>query len=281
MPMKHQVNILSLEKYLLGELSEEKAKHLGALLDREPAWKTTLEEMENSNRDFLSRHPAEHIVPLILDRYAREISGRRPEPPPERSRPWKRILLLCPAAAAALVLLLIFRPWDRKGAVLPFLDTFPDTTIIKGLPAVDLAKTQLLLFRRRGEQAELVENGHWAQEGDLLQLAYVSAEEPYGLILSLDGRGRVTRHFPMALGKPSPLKLKAKVILPVAIELDDAPNFERFFFITSREPIDEDDVLRRAAALAANPERAAREDIDLPAGCRQSALFVYKKGKRP
>jgi hypothetical protein len=278
--MKQQVNILTLEKYLLGELSEEKAKDLGSLLDQEPAWKTALEEMESSNRDFLSRHPAERVVPLILDRYAREISGRRPEPPPERSRLWKRILLLSPAAAAALVLLLIFHPWDRKGAVLPFLDTFPDTTIIKGLPAVDLAKTQLLLFRRRGEQAELVENGQWAREGDLLQLAYVSADEPYGLILSLDGRGRVTRHFPMAPGKPSPLKLKVKVILPVAIELDDAPNFERFFFITSRELIDEDEVLRRAAALAANPERAAREEIDLPAGCRQSSLIVYK-GKRP
>jgi len=281
--MKQQVNILILEKYLLGELSEEKAKDLGSLLDQEPAWKTALEELESSNRAFLSRHPAERVVPLILDRYARQISGRQPESLPKRSRPWKRILLFSPAAAAAaaLVLLLIFRPWDRKDAVLPFLDTFPDTTIIKGLPAVDLAKTQLLLFRRRGEQAELVQNGHWAQEGDLLQLAYVSAVEPYGLILSLDGRGRVTRHFPMALGKPIPLKLNTKVILPVAIELDDAPDFERFFFITSREPIDEDDVLRRAAALAANPERAAREEIDLPAGCRQSSLIVYKKGKRP
>jgi hypothetical protein len=172
--------------------------------------------------------------------------------------------------------LLIFRPWDKRDSILPFLDTFPDTTIVKGMPAINFEKTQLLIFRRQGAQAELVENGQWAREGDLLQLAYVSGAERYGLILSLDGRGRVTRHFPLPPGKPSLLELNTKVLLPVAIELDDAPLFERFFFITSRDPIEEDDILRRAADLAGNPDRAKREEIDLPPGYRQSSLIVYK-----
>jgi anti-sigma-K factor RskA len=276
--MKHQVNVLSLEKYLLGELPEKKAKELETLLQREPALKVTLEEMDRSSRDFLDSHPAERVVPVILSRYAREISSPRAKSPSERSRPWKRFLLLSPAAAAAaaLALLLVFHPWGRKKVPLPALDTTPDTTIVKGLSPIDLTKTQLLVFRRRGEQAELVKNGQWAREGDLFQLAYVSGAERYGLILSLDGRGRVTRHFPMPPGKPCLLELNTKILLPVAIELDDAPRFERFFFITSPYPIDVEDVLRRAADLAGDPDRAAKEEIDLPSDCHQSSLIVYK-----
>jgi len=275
MDANQRVNALVMEKYLLGELSGEKAAEIEAAVARDPGLKKALEEMERSGRDFLSRFPAERIVPAILDRHRRETSRLRAA---RASRPRKRLLLLAPAAAAtaALALLLILRPWDRKGIDVTGLDTSTDTTIIKGIPAVDLNKTQLLVFRRLGDRAELLESGQTAAEGDLLQLVYVSAAEPYGLILSLDGRGRVTRHFPLALGQPGRLDLKAKVILPVAIELDDAPLFERFFFVTSHRPIDEDDILRRAIELAADAGRAVREDLALPKGLNQTSLIIHK-----
>jgi hypothetical protein len=277
MDANQPVNALVMEKYLLGELRGEKAAELEAAVARDPGLKKALEEMERSGRDFLSRFPAERIVPAILDRYRRKTSHPKAGPLFRPSRPWKRFLLLAPGvAAAALALLLILHPRPRKGIDLAGLDTSTDTTIIKGIPVVDLTKTQLLVFRRQGDKAELMQSGRTAAEGDLLQLAYVSGADLYGLILSLDGRGRVTKHFPLAPGLPGRLDLRTKVILPVAIELDDAPLFERFFFITSLRPIDEDDVLRRAAGLAADAGRAVQENLDLPEGLNQTSLIIYK-----
>lgn len=280
MNARQAISILTLEKHLLGELRGSRAREVEARLARDHALRRTVEEMERSNREFHIRFPAEKIVPEILGRYARQ-SGRAEAAVPSEQTPARtrrRFFLIVPAAAAAaaLALLLVLRPWDRAVTGVPVLDTSPDTTIIKGLTAVDLKKTQLLIFRRLGEQAELMQDGQSAAEGDLLQLAYVSGGEPFGLILSLDGRGRVTRHFPLAPGRPSSLELNAKVLLPVAIELDDAPLFERFFFVTSDKPIDEDEVLRLASELASDPLRAGQAPLSLPQGLNQSSLVILK-----
>lgn len=278
MDTKHPINVLVLEKYLLGELGEDENRKLEDRLERDPAVKKALEDMERSNREFFSRFPPERVVPDILARCAGKTIPSRENIPPRPRRARKRMFYLAPAAAAAaaLVLLLVLdpRPGGKSGFV--GIDTTPDTTIIKGLSAVDLNKTQLFVFRRRGEQAELMKDGQSAAEGDLLQLAYVSGAEPYGLILSLDGRGEVTRHFPLAPGRPSRLEIKAKVLLPMAVELDDAPHFERFFFVTSLRPIDEDEVLRLASELASDPRRAGRDALALPEGLNQSSLIIYK-----
>jgi hypothetical protein len=277
MHANRRVNALVMEKYLLGELKGKKASEFEATVARDPDLRRAVQEMERSNRDFLARFPAERIVPAILDRYRLKTSppkvGLRFRSP---SRPGKRFLLLAPGLAAALALLFILHPWPRKGLDLAGLDNSADRTIIKGTPAIDLSRTQLLIFRRRGDQTELLESGRQAAEGDLLQLAYVSGAETYGLILSLDGRGHVTKHFPLAWGLSGRLDLKTKVILPVAIELDDAPLFERFFFVTSFEPIDEEGVLRRAAELAGDLSRAATENLDLPKELSQTSFIVHK-----
>ncbi len=282
--MKQRFSVLVMEKYLLGELGDPMVRDFEAELARNPALRETLEAMKSSSRDFLVRFPAERIVPGILDRYAREISMPGKAVPSERASSGfrKRFFFLAPAAAATavLALLLVLRPWDRGKPNVIGLDMSHDATIIKGFPVVDLKKTQLLVFRRKGDQAEILNTGQSAKEGDLLQLAYVSGAERYGMILSIDGRGQVTLHFPLAPGAGGFLELNTKFLLPTAIELDDAPRFERFFFITSHVPIDEDDVLRRAAVLAADPDRAGREALDLPKDLNQSSLIVYK-GKQP
>jgi hypothetical protein len=121
-----------------------------------------------------------------------------------------------------------------------------------------------------------MKDGNVAEPGDLLQLAYVAASEHYGVILSIDGRGGVTRHFPAEEGGSTLLALNKRSLLPNAIELDDAPGYERFFLVTSKTPIDIAAVVAKAGDLAADPGQARSSDMDLPAGLKQRSVLILK-----
>jgi hypothetical protein len=63
--------------------------------------------------------------------------------------------------------------------------------------------------------------------------------------------------------------------LPHAYALDDAPGFERFFFITANEPIDVQHSLAAVRALAGRADSATAA-LELPAGFRQRSLYLRK-----
>ena len=86
--------------------------------------------------------------------------------------------------------------------------------------------------------AEILQDGEKVGEGDTLQIGYVAAGQAYGVILSVDGRGTVTVHLPSASSVAQPLDQEGIVLMPFAYQLDDAPEFERFFFVTSKEEFD-------------------------------------------
>ena len=72
-----------------------------------------------------------------------------------------------------------------------------------------------------------------AREGDEIQLRYAVAEKCYGLLFSMDGNGTITMH--MGEGnKAIGLEPGKMTTLPFAYKLDNAPKFEKFFFLTSK-----------------------------------------------
>ena len=154
----------------------------------------------------------------------------------------------------------------------------PEVINIKGEAPqpVNLGKTRLLIHRKRNNHVELLPNGTSAKAGDLLQLGYITANEPYGIILSIDGQGRVTLHFPESKDLPTALVRRQKILLPNAIELDNAPAFERFFFITSTSPLEVAGTLRAAEKLAKDLHRASKELLPLPGDINQYSLIILK-----
>src|SRR5262249_16204658 len=60
----------------------------------------------------------------------------------------------------------------------------------------------------------------------------------YGVIASVDGAGAVTLHFPFSEDAPPQATAVARdtTTLPHAYALDDAPRFERFFFLIANHP---------------------------------------------
>lgn len=256
-----------LERYLLGELPPVEAGEVERAAAADPRVRSAIEVLEASNRDILARYTAASFKARLLDRLK---EAEAPVPS------WRRWTAFAAAASALVLAVILVAPKIRQLSSGPSSAAGGFQDLVKGAAAVDLSKTQLLVYRKAGDLAELVGDGTEARAGALLQLAYVAASERYGTILSIDGGGGVTRHFPADERGSTLLSLNKRVLLPSALELDDAPGFERFFLVTSAAPVDVGAVLAKAAELAEDPDAAKRADLDLPAGLKQTSVLILK-----
>jgi hypothetical protein len=263
------INEYYLERYVLGELPGEVAEEIRRQVSASPVLQAALRDIESSNHDILARYSAPSVKADLKARM-NEVQSRR------TGLPLRSVLYLSSAVATVLVFFLLILPAIKHNTEIEPLGIGQDQTLVKGIPAVDLSKTQLLIFRKSDDLVEIMADREWAKTGDLLQLAYVAAKESYGVILSIDGRGRITLHFPAEKGGATELEQHRESLLPNAIELDDAPDFERFFFVTSREQIDVEDVLKRAENLAKDPKQIPQAVLDLPDGLKQYTILVLK-----
>lgn len=265
-----------LERYALGELPEEDAREIRRQASINPDVQEALENIESSNRTVLLRYPPPAVKERLLARLAEDRERKNDKGRLIGMTFLRRTLYISSAFAAALLLLVFVLPSLKKQNVGEEPWVGEEYFQAKGTEALDLSKTQLLVYRKSNDRVEMLADGSLSKEGDLLQLAYVAAQAPYGIILSIDGRGAITLHYPSEKGDATGLAQNKKVLLPNAIELDDAPGFERFFFLTSESPIDPASILARAKSLAAEPGRAREGKLELPEGIEQSSIIILK-----
>jgi hypothetical protein len=207
----------------------------------------------------LVRHPA---GPAVAQIEARIAAARERE---RRRLRWWGGLGVATTAVAAIAVVRLAAP----GVVEP---ASPDEEItrVKGTP-------RLLVFRQVGDQAERLAADAFVRAGDVIQVRYNPAGQSHGLIASMDGAGVVTLHFPPSEDAPPEETAMSpkRTALPSAYALDDAPRFERFFFVTSSEPIDVQHVLAAVRELARR-EDSATAALELPDGLRQWSLRLRK-----
>jgi hypothetical protein len=145
---------------------------------------------------------------------------------------------------------------------------------IKGLdPAINI-------YRQAGDEAEHLGPLAKVQENDLLQIAYVAAGKSYGAILSIDGRGVVTMHFPYQSTEASRLESDGEVALDYSYQLDDAPRFERFFFLTSDKVFDISMAMKSAESLARSESGGLEGELSLPSHIEQYSVALVKEVSR-
>lgn len=123
-----------------------------------------------------------------------------------------------------------------------------------------------------------LESGAAVAAGDVVQVSYVAAGNRYGVVVSIDGRGVVTLHHPPRVADVPRLRARGEVPLPYAFELDDAPAFERFFFVTAAaDPPETRVILEAARKLASAGLVAARTlPLPLPEELDQSSFLLRK-----
>lgn len=252
-----------LERYLLGELPRKERRQLEKALERDGGLRAELEALRASDRQILASYPAERVIPEILKRAALD------RPRPAAARHWRLAWLAGPALALALFLLVILPPLIRNRLPAP-----GDYIGSKG--GAPLTGPALQIYRKSGDGERILRDGDTARAGDRLQLAYVPREQTHGVILSIDGAGSITLHFPEKADGSTALRSGRRVFLGHSFELDRAPAFERFFFVTARRALPTAAILAAAEKLAADPGRAMTGTLELPAGCGQSSLLIRK-----
>lgn len=136
----------------------------------------------------------------------------------------------------------------------------------------------LEIDRSMASTVHRLETGARVGAGDVVQVSYIAAGNRFGVVVSVDGRGDVTLHHPATAHDVPWVHGRGETPLPYAFELDDAPAFERFFFVTGpRVSLDPTSVVEAAHALAADGLVAARnEPLPLPAELGQSSFLLRK-----
>lgn len=275
-PAEKEVPELLIERLALGELSEGEAAALRARIAAAggPSEAERLAAIEASNEAILAAHPPARAAAVI----ERRLAERRQR---ARAAWW----MAAPALVAAAAVVLVVRTQGDGMSEGPGSTTAsaadtagdpdtaggPDTVRLKGL------EPHLEIYRKAGDAAERLADRAAVRAGDVLQVSYVAAGAAHGVIVSIDGNGVVTIHLPPPGGPAdAPLLQGGAIPLSAAYELDDAPGFERFFFVTGPSAEALAGVEAAAQALARRDDHGLRGSLELGPELRQSAITLVK-----
>jgi hypothetical protein len=268
---KHNLEIpdWKLERYLLNELPEADMKYVRTAVETDPAVRSRLTNLEESNRAILGQYPPDRVADTIMERSRKSRVETRRRAPQFRVLPDLAALVL--AMGAAMLLIYVSLPYFRGStAAVSQTQRMETDTRIKGL------SPRLFLYRKTRVGSEPLPNEGLARQGDLVQLAYRPAGKPFGVILSIDGRGTVTLHMPRQGGNSAHLKRGDVIPLDASYLLDDAPNWERFYFITSDAAFDTEPILKAAGSAAAGRSTLAPGKMNLPTTFDQYSITIRK-----
>jgi hypothetical protein len=239
---------LALERFVLGELPDPEAARVRHAVAADASLGERLRALETSRED-------EAIAALARNVRTR-LAG---EPSPA---PWARWAV--PAAIAIVIAVAVAQPFERTPT--------SEAERIKGPDAT------LTIYRQTPSGSEQLDDRSVAHTGDVIRIGYRVNGDGFGAIVSVDGRGTVTVHYPDGAPTARPMSGGRGVLLSHAYELDDAPRWERFYIVTGAAPFPietiVDAVERAASGGAASPV------LDLAPEMTQ-ATFLLQKDSRP
>jgi hypothetical protein len=249
-----------LELAAAGELPEAERRGVLAAAAR-TAGEDPLADLARDAAATLARHPPERVAAEVARR-----TGGTGAP-----RPGRRLIFVLPIVAGVAAALAAAVALPRRAPVTVGAGAAEEDAVrVKGLAP------HLVVYRRTSRGAERVAPGTPVRPGDLVQLSYVAGGRPYGAIVSVDGAGGVTRHWPAGGTMSASLEAGREVLLPESFRLDAAPRFERFFLVTSDHPFALGDVLAAAREVASRPD-AKEAPLTLPSGLTETDLVLLKE----
>lgn len=252
-----------IEQLALGEISAEDERFVRSELAPEEL-ERRLSVLKVADERFQARGDADRQVTAIEARLRVEKARRAAnDSKKQAARYWLPSL-----AAAACALLWLAQP---SSSHIDTQVTANDGVRLKGFDS------HLVLYRRVGDKADALVDGARTKSGDMLQIGYVAAKAQHGVIFSIDGAGTVTLHYPENELGSTLLETQGEQLLEFAYELDDAPRFERFFFVTSATPINVHTLLQTARNLARTPTKAERSNLPIASQLSQTSLTLVKE----
>ena len=260
-----------LEQYHLGELPEDDQRIMDELLKTDVDLLARLEALKNSDEKILAKYPPRWFMQELEKRIQRR-----------RGFSWFKSLygnesrfriswrIVVPVAVSAIVLIILALPGHDRFTQIDTRDGHVSVRT-KGL------LSHLNVYHVAGYEMQLLGDSSVVSAGDTLQIAYVAIKAEYGVIVSKDGNGTVTLHYPDSSLLPDTLKQSEEMFVHAYV-LDDAPGYERFYFITGNTPIDVQEVLK--VAKRTNTNNDSMMNLELPQRYRQYAITFWKSKEK-
>jgi hypothetical protein len=255
-----------LERYHLGELTADEQAAVEAALAEDPGLAASVADLEQSDAEIRRRYPLHIVFPERV----RESAGKSGRVSPRKFPVLPGFPALAWGLCAAALILVVALPalfLFRSPAGVP--SGFPSVNTDGSVPLTDRIKgngqegsfTELSVYLKtdlktgQGTEEQSLAEEAALREGDTIQLAYIvpGGVEQYGVIFSIDGRAALTVHYPYRTGQSARLITGRRIALDEAYTLDDAPDYEIFFFVSADKPLDVEKILESAAELARNP----------------------------
>lgn len=234
-----------LERFALGELDADEQNEIeNALRASNRSPEQVKAEIEASNAEILAQYPPQ----MMAARVQAELQ-KTPRKAPAKPR-YFAAALTATTLTAALVAALVL-PTNMPSDDQPETNAPKTPQVFAPEPGIRYKGTgpALQIWRQTETGPERLENNAAVSTGDRLQVRFQAAGAPHGVIVSIDGRQQTTLHFPDFEGGDTSLAPGAST-LNHSYQLDDAPDFERFFFITSAAPLDSSAILDALEELA-------------------------------
>lgn len=246
---------IMLERYLLNELSTEKSELVRKACEENESLREYLKQLKESNEEILSDYP----IHIITKHIAEKVKNHSRE---SIFAGWNFKELILTGVPALLVILsfLLLTPFDH----------YMDTERIKGDGA------SFSIYRKTRAGHERLSDLDNVSKGDFLQIGYNAKGMSYGVIISFDGRGCVTLHYPYSEADTPFLSNKPENLLKRSYELDDAPVFERFIFIYSDKLLQVSSIIESARKLAKS-DSAQTGRINFGKGIEQKSVILKKR----
>ena len=227
-----KISDFMLERYLVGDLPAEEMAALQKREAEDEVFAARVKSMREDGARILAENPF-GALERKLEEAEWAASAREDDFARTTNTLWLRVaaaLVLAVGIFSAVLLNRSVSTYDAGETSMEVAMAQVDAgvTRIKGLDA------RMEVWKKTGDSAVQMSNLDEAREGDEIQLRYAVPEKCFGMLFSMDGNGTVTMH--MADGSGAiPLEPGKMTTLPFAYRLDNAPRFEKFFLLTSRE----------------------------------------------
>jgi hypothetical protein len=270
---KRTISSVLLERYACGEVTDEEKCLVEAECGNDSEVREQLAAIKTSNTEILSTYAPEKTANEIALKMHREqvrmtIGDNASAVVSDRKR-----LRLFPAWSYSILLLVFIVPFsvhyfDARNTRLPVNERE------KGLgPSLTIYRDEVNSYNKLTDSSVV-------SAGDRLQIGYTAAGKKFGIIFSVDGNGVISLHYPvdtLMMQSGSRLEQGGEQLLNTSFELDSAPLFERFYFLTSDDTIDVKKLIGLCGKLFANGVNKIPERINvLPETINQSTITLKK-----
>lgn len=217
---------LDKEKLFLGEEIQDKTQNLT---------QEQKEELEISDKEILEKYPSDFVKSLVEKKLSTSLNDDKKSSSKIYSKvnftikPSFAFKISAIVASVAVLALAFILPLSLSNSTKTYQSVFEG----EGKIRLKGKSSALFVYRNEDGKAVRLSNGTKVAEGDILQLSYVCADPEYALIVSVDGNGVVTSHFPEDSTDSALLEKGGEIPLSYSYKLDDAPAFERFYLVTS------------------------------------------------